>query len=123
MYQAYLNAIRNDRELAHVAIVHDQFHIIKRASEAISELLGYLLGCAEAAAADAPSFYRVVRNDNVVYGKRRGDLFERKFEDQTEFKNFVSTLEADLGELQGRRQREFVTRLLDRIDCGEVDDG
>jgi hypothetical protein len=86
-------------------------------------LLGYLLGYAESGAADAPSFYRVIRSDNVVYGKQRGDLFERTFEDQTEFESFVSTLEAELGEIQARRQRDFVTRLLDRIDCGEVDDG
>jgi transposase len=38
MYQAYLNAIRADPALGHVAIVHDQFHVMKRAGEAVSEL-------------------------------------------------------------------------------------
>lgn len=38
MHEAFKNAVVNDLELAHVAIVHDPFHIIKRANEAIDEL-------------------------------------------------------------------------------------
>lgn len=38
MHEPFKKAIREDSALAHVAIVHDPFHIIKRAGEAISEL-------------------------------------------------------------------------------------
>lgn len=38
MHRPFYNAIREDKELAHVVIVHDQFHIMKRAGEAIDEL-------------------------------------------------------------------------------------
>lgn len=38
MHRAFYNAIRNDRALAHVPVVHDPFHVMKRAGEAISEL-------------------------------------------------------------------------------------
>jgi transposase len=38
MHRPYMNAIREDKALSHVAIVHDPFHIMKRAGEAITEL-------------------------------------------------------------------------------------
>lgn len=38
MHGPFISAIRSDPELAHVAIVHDPFHLMKRAGEAISEL-------------------------------------------------------------------------------------
>jgi transposase len=38
MHQAFQNAIRADSALAHAAYVHDPFHVIKRANEAIDEL-------------------------------------------------------------------------------------
>lgn len=38
MHEAFKNAVINDKQLAHVAIVHDPFHVIKRANEAIDEL-------------------------------------------------------------------------------------
>jgi transposase len=38
MHRPFLNAIRADPDLAHAAIVHDPFHVMKRAGEAISEL-------------------------------------------------------------------------------------
>lgn len=38
MHRAFLNAIRAEPSLAHVLVVHDQFHIMKRAGEAITEL-------------------------------------------------------------------------------------
>ena len=38
MHEPFKKAIRDDPGLAHVAIVHDPFHIIKRAGEAITEL-------------------------------------------------------------------------------------
>lgn len=38
MHRAFKNAIRNDPKLAHVPVVHDPFHIMKRAGEALSEL-------------------------------------------------------------------------------------
>jgi len=38
MHQPFLNAVRSDAALAHVAIVHDPFHVTKRAGEAITEL-------------------------------------------------------------------------------------
>lgn len=38
MHAPFKNAIREDAALAHVAYVHDPFHIMKRAGEAISEL-------------------------------------------------------------------------------------
>lgn len=38
MHEAFKNAVRNDPELAHVAICHDPFHVMKRANEAIDEL-------------------------------------------------------------------------------------
>lgn len=38
MHQAYYNAIRADPRLAHAAIVHDPFHVIKRATKAINEI-------------------------------------------------------------------------------------
>jgi transposase len=38
MHQAYKNAVRNDPALAHAVVVHDPFHVIKRAGEAITEL-------------------------------------------------------------------------------------
>ncbi len=38
MHEPYKKAIRADPDLAHVAIVHDPFHVMKRAGEAITEL-------------------------------------------------------------------------------------
>jgi transposase len=38
MHRPFLNAIRDDPELKHVIVVHDPFHIMKRAGEALSEL-------------------------------------------------------------------------------------
>lgn len=38
MHDPFACAIRNDPALAHVAIVHDPFHVMKRAGEAISEM-------------------------------------------------------------------------------------
>lgn len=38
MHRAFLNAIRAEPSLAHVLVVHDQFHIMKRGGEAITEL-------------------------------------------------------------------------------------
>jgi len=38
MHEPFKKAIREDGALAHVAIAHDPFHIVKRAGEAISEL-------------------------------------------------------------------------------------
>lgn len=38
MHEAFKKAIREDEALAHVAIVHDPFHVIKRAGEAVTEL-------------------------------------------------------------------------------------
>jgi len=38
MHRPFLNAITGDKDLAHVAVVHDPFHILKRAGEAIDEL-------------------------------------------------------------------------------------
>lgn len=55
-------------------------------------VLGFLLGRAESEVAGAPSFYRVVRSELLVYGKRRGDLFERELDDQSSFEHFVGDL-------------------------------
>ncbi|OYV75023.1 MAG: hypothetical protein B7Z74_01545 [Deltaproteobacteria bacterium 21-66-5] len=38
MHEAFKNAVVKDPLLAHVAVVHDPFHVIKRANEAIDEL-------------------------------------------------------------------------------------
>jgi transposase len=38
MHEAFWNAINNDRLLNHAAIVHDPFHVLKRANEAVDEL-------------------------------------------------------------------------------------
>ena len=38
MHRPFANAIRNDPALAHVAIVHDPFHVMKRATEAVDEV-------------------------------------------------------------------------------------
>lgn len=38
MHQAFKNAVQSDPLLAHVAIVHDPFHVMKRANEAIDDL-------------------------------------------------------------------------------------
>lgn len=38
MHEAFKNAVANDRLLPHVAIVHDPFHVMKRANAAIDEL-------------------------------------------------------------------------------------
>ena len=38
MHRPYLNAVRADPELAHAAVVHDPFHVMKRAGKAISDL-------------------------------------------------------------------------------------
>jgi transposase len=38
MHEPFKKAIREDQALAHTAIVHDPFHVIKRAGEAVTEL-------------------------------------------------------------------------------------
>jgi transposase len=38
MHLPFLNAIYGDKDLAHAAVVHDPFHIMKRAGEALDEL-------------------------------------------------------------------------------------
>jgi transposase len=38
MHAPFKNAIRADKDLAHAAIVHDPFHVLKRAAKAIDEL-------------------------------------------------------------------------------------
>ena len=38
MHEPFKNAVRNDPHLKHVAVVHDPFHVIKRANKAIDEL-------------------------------------------------------------------------------------
>ena len=38
MHLAFMNAIYSDKDLAHVVIVHDPFHIMKRVGEALDEL-------------------------------------------------------------------------------------
>ncbi|GAC1600311.1 MAG: hypothetical protein NVS3B20_21640 [Polyangiales bacterium] len=38
MHRPFYNAVRDDPDLAHAAVVHDPFHVLKRAGEAISEV-------------------------------------------------------------------------------------
>ena len=38
MFEAFANAVRNDDQLKHAAIVHDPFHVMKRAGEAVDEV-------------------------------------------------------------------------------------
>jgi len=38
MHRPFLNAVRADPALAHAAVVHDPFHVIKRVGEALDEL-------------------------------------------------------------------------------------
>lgn len=38
MHEAFKNAVQNDPQLKHVAIVHDPFHVMKRANKAIDDL-------------------------------------------------------------------------------------
>jgi transposase len=38
MHEPFARAVRSDKDLAHVAIVHDPFHVMKRAGEALDEL-------------------------------------------------------------------------------------
>jgi transposase len=38
MHRAFLNAVQNDQELAHVVVVHDPFHVMKRVGSALDEL-------------------------------------------------------------------------------------
>jgi transposase len=38
MHEAFKNAVENDPRLKHVAIVHDPFHVMKRANKAIDDL-------------------------------------------------------------------------------------
>jgi transposase len=38
MHRPFWNAIKADKKLAHVAIVHDPFHVMKRAGEAVSQV-------------------------------------------------------------------------------------
>lgn len=38
MHKAFENAVRADPELSHVGLVHDQFHVMKRAGQAMDEL-------------------------------------------------------------------------------------
>jgi len=38
MHRAFWNAIKADPKLAHVAVVHDPFHVMKRVGEAVSEV-------------------------------------------------------------------------------------
>jgi transposase len=38
MHRPYWNAIKADKKLAHVAIVHDPFHIMRRVGKAVSEV-------------------------------------------------------------------------------------
>jgi transposase len=38
MHDPFKAAVRNDRDLKHVAVVHDPFHVMKRANQAIDEL-------------------------------------------------------------------------------------
>ena len=38
MHEPFKNAVREDAALAHAAVVHDPFHVMKRAGEAITEL-------------------------------------------------------------------------------------
>jgi hypothetical protein len=38
MHEAFKKAVRGDQALAHVAIVHDPFHVLNRAGEEITEL-------------------------------------------------------------------------------------
>ncbi len=38
MYQPFLAAIQCDPAFAHVVVVHDTFHLVKRANEAIAEM-------------------------------------------------------------------------------------
>jgi transposase len=38
MHDAFWNAIANDPELTHAVVVHDPFHVVKRANEAVDEL-------------------------------------------------------------------------------------
>jgi transposase len=38
MFDAFRNAVRNDPDLKHVATVHDPFHVMKRAGEAVDEV-------------------------------------------------------------------------------------
>jgi transposase len=38
MHEPFANAVRADKDLTHVAIVHDPFHVMKRAGEAVDEL-------------------------------------------------------------------------------------
>jgi uncharacterized protein Yka (UPF0111/DUF47 family) len=83
-------------------------------------LQSYLIENAESAMPSSPQFYRVVREVNLVYGKRRGELFERELEDKEAFEKLVASLETELGELRRRGERELATRVLARIDRGEV---
>jgi len=43
MFEAFRNAVCNDPDLKHVAIVHDPFHVMKRAGEAVDEVRRQIL--------------------------------------------------------------------------------
>jgi transposase len=38
MHEAFKNAVENDSDLKHVAVLHDPFHVMKRANKAVDEL-------------------------------------------------------------------------------------
>lgn len=74
-------------------------------------LLGYVEGMGSAATSMTPCFYRTVRDQFVVYGCRRGELFEREVEDEEAYEQLIATIEADLGSEQTREQQRAMTML------------
>lgn len=60
--------------------------------------MGYMLGTAEALlmTRSAPSFYRTVDSERIVYGQLDGEVFEHEFEDRQAWEEFATTLAQEL---------------------------
>jgi hypothetical protein len=78
-------------------------------------LRGFFLGYADGIVATAEPFHRAVSDGWLVYGKRRGDLFEREASSREEFLAIVQELELEHAVTQRQQQQRRARDVLDLI--------
>lgn len=84
--------------------------------ELSDKLLVYLQIVGATFAEEVADSYRVVASENLIYGVRRGELFQREFDSSDQFDDAFQKIQRDLGESQERHERDRVERLLHELE-------
>lgn len=89
-------------------------------TEAADEVKGRLFRCLRAfgrgVESEAEDFYRAIETERIVYGKRRGELFELHFERQNAYSDAYVRIRDDFAPVLRRRKQQRLDELLKAMD-------